>query len=135
MTKREFWLLILQATLTAIVIVLALGVAYPWLPASVRAAIKLPPPFDFNDDFYHKNGICLDAVKDANLGCQVGINNLGADSRVGFFPGTDTGSEFGTVPSTFGGTQNWFVDTTNTDPTRGGNMGGIRAAQTTGGFD
>jgi hypothetical protein len=135
MTKRKLLLLVLKATLTALGIMLALGVSYPWLPASVRAAIKLPPPFDFNDDFYHKNGICLDASKDANLGCQVGINNLGADSRVGFFPGTDTGAEFGTVPSTFGGTQNWFVDTTNTDPTRGGNSGGIRAAQTTGGFD
>jgi len=134
-TKRKIWLLVLKAILIIFVAFLALATSYRWLPASVRAAIKLPPPFDFNDDFYHKNGICLDAVKDANLGCQVGINNLAGDSRVGFFPGTDTGPEFGTKPSDFGGTQNWFVDTTNSDPTRGGTMGGIRAAQTTGGFD
>ena len=136
MTKRKLLLLVLQATLTTLGIMLALGVSYPWLPASVRAAIKLPPPFDFNDDFYRKNGICLDAVADANLGCTVGINSsLGPDDRVGFFPGTDTGAEFGTLPSAWGGTINWIDDNTNTDPTRGGARGGIRVTQTTGGFD
>ncbi len=136
MTKRKYWLLALKAMLTALVIMFALAVSYPWLPASVKAAIKLPPPFDFNDDFYHKNGICLDAAQDANLGCTVGINSsLGPDDRVGFFPGTDTGAEFGTVPSAWNGTINWIDDNTNTDPTRGGARGGIRVTQTTGGFD
>ena len=133
MTKRKFWLLVLKATLTALVIMFALGVSYPWLPATVRAAIKLPPPFDFNDSFYNKNGICINA--DPNLGCTVGINNLGADSRVGFAAGTDTGAEFGTVPSAWNGTVNWIDDSTNTDPTRGGARNGIRVTQTTGGFD
>ena len=105
MTRREFWLAISRATLTVLVIMFALGAFYPRLPARVRAAIKLPPPFDFNDDFYHKNGICLDPATDANLGCTVGINSsLGPDDRVGFFPGTDTGPEFGTRPSDWNGT-------------------------------
>jgi hypothetical protein len=134
MTKRKLLLLVLKTTLTVLAIMLALGASYPWLPASVRAAIKLPPPFDFNDSFYTKNGICI--TPDANLGCAVGINtSLGADSRVGFFPGTDTGPEFGTNPPTFGGAYNWIVDTSNSDPTRGGTNGGIRVTQTTGGFD
>ncbi len=136
MTKREFGLLVLRAILTALVLVLALSVSYPWLPARVRAAITLPPPFDFNDDFYNKNGICFDPATQSN--CQIGspgINHLGADSRIGFAAGTDTGAEFGTVPSQWNGTVNWVQDSTNTDPTRGGAMGGTRATQTTGGFD
>lgn len=134
MIKRKFWLPVLKVVLTALVILLALGASYSWLPTRVRAAIKIPPPFDFNDTFYTKNGICI--TPDPNLGCTVGINtSLGPDSRVGFFRGTDTGLEFGSNPPTFGGTYNWIVDTSNTDPTRGGINGGIRVTQTTGGFD
>jgi len=119
--------------LIVIVTVLALTSPYRWLPASVWAAIKLSPPFDFNDNFYAKNGICTNA--DPSQGCTAGINNLGPDSRVGFAAGTDTGPEFGTNPVIFGGKYNWIDDSTNTDPTRGGARSGIRVTQTTGGFD
>lgn len=132
-TKRKLWLLVSRATLIMLVAVLALAASYRWLPASVRAAIKLPPPFDFNDDFYAKNGICTQPS--VLNGCTVGINNLGADSRVGVVSSTKFGGEFGTNPSDFGGAYNWIEDTGNTDPTRGGVNGGIRATQTTGGFD
>jgi len=132
-TKRKHWRLVARAGVIILVGTLALAASYRLLPASVRAAIKLPPPFDFNDEFYAKNGLCTNA--DATLGCIVGINNLGGDSRVGFAAGTDTGTEFGTTPSSFGGAYNWIVDTSNTDPTRGGINGGIRVTQTTGGFD
>ena len=131
-TKRKQALVVAWTGLIILGAVLALAASYQ-LPARVQAAIKLPPPFDFNDEFYLKNGICIDP--DASLGCMVGINHLGGDSRVGFAAGTDTGPEFGTTPSSFGGAYNWIVDTSNTDPTRGGTSGGIRVVQTTGGFD
>jgi len=131
--KHRSWLLVARVTLVLLVTVLALAAPYQWLPFSVWAAIKLPPPFDFNDDFYVKNGICTNA--DSSVGCTAGINNLGPDSRVGFAAGTDTGPEFGTNPHLFGGKYNWIDDSTNTDPTRGGTRSGIRVTQTTGGFD
>lgn len=130
--KRKSWAWLGGLGLVLPVIGLAAAASFRWEPTLVRAAVKLSPPFDFNDDFYTKNGLC---TQPGVNGCTVGINNLGADSRVGFAPATSTGPEFGTTPSDWGGTLNWIEDNTNTDPTRGGANGGIRVIQTTGGFD
>ena len=132
-TKRKTYVLLTRASLVILVAGVALAASHRGLRSDLRAAIRLPPPFDFNDDFYAKNGICLDP--NSLNGCTVGINHLGADSRVGVVPSTKAGAEFGTTPSDFGGAYNWIEDTGNTDPTRGGVNGGIRATQTTGGFD
>src|SRR5260370_31639276 len=108
--------------LVLLVIGMAAAASHRWGPSSVRAAIRLSPPFDFNDDFYAKNG--MDFAQ---------LESLGADSRVGFSAGTKTGSEFGTNPPDWCGTYNWIDDNTNTDPTRGGAHRGIRVTKTTAG--
>lgn len=132
-SKLKGWIRLTRAGLILLIAGMTLAASWPWLSGRVRATIKLPPPFDFSDAFYAKNGICLDPS--ASNGCTVGINDLGADSRVGVVASTKAGAEFGTTPSDFGGAYNWIEDTGNTDPTRGGVNGGIRATQTTGGFD
>ncbi len=118
------WVKVTRMGLVLLLLGMAAAAPYRWVPSSVRAAIRLSPPFDFNDDFYTKNG--MDVAK---------LESLGADSRVGFSVGTKTGAEFGTSPPDWGGAYNWIEDNTNTDPTRGGANGGIRVTQTTGGFD
>lgn len=119
-TKGKFWVWIRRAALASLLAVLALGVAYQWMPKSLRAGLQLPPPFDFSDAFYTKNGIKIDRIQ-----------NLGPDSRVGFAGDTQAGAEFGANPKDFGGQYNWLLDPSNTDPTRKG----VRTVQTTGGFD
>src|SRR5260370_7211653 len=114
MSKREFGVLGARAILTALVLVFALSVSYPWLPARVRAAIKLPPPFDFNDDFYNKNGICFDPATQST--CQIGspgINHLGSDSRIVFAAAPHTPAPFGTLPSQWTAPTNWLQANTN----------------------
>ncbi len=122
-TKRKLWRHAARAGLLLLVVGLVL-VSYDGAPRSVRAAIRLSAPFDFNDDFYAKNGVAIAKTQ-----------ALGPDSRVGFFEASRNGVEFGTNPANFNGQYNWIEDNTNTDPTRGGTRGGIRIAQTTGGFD
>lgn len=123
-TKRKLWVFVARAGMIAVVAMLALAVSYPLLPTPVRAAIKLPPPFDFSDAFYTQNGIDINKIQ-----------NLGPDSRVGFSEPTRNGPEFGSNPALWNGQYNWIEDSSNTDATRGGTRGGIRVTQTTGGFD
>src|SRR5260370_15248428 len=109
------WVKVTRMGLVLLLLGMAAAAPFRWVPSSVRAAIRLSPPFDFNDDFYIKNG--MDVAR---------LESLGADSRVGFSPGTKTGGEFGTRPPACGAAYNRIEDNTNTDPTRWGTNYGIR---------
>jgi hypothetical protein len=88
-------------------------------PAGVRAAIQIPPPFDFSDDFYASNGIEFKMLQGPVGG------------RVGFDGANKPGSTENGFVAPPGAPGHWLFDTTNTDPTRTG----VRVLQTTGGFD
>jgi hypothetical protein len=69
-----------------------------------------PPPFDFNDDFYKKNGIDLNAL------------NSPAEARFGFFRQTG--------PPAPPGLMNWVIDPSNTSPPHNN----VRILATTGAY-
>jgi hypothetical protein len=98
------------------IVVLALG-NLP--PASVRARVPNPPPFDFADSFYLQNGI-----NPGNIQKRVGLDSGCAPSTNSPFCNPE-GPPIQPAPP-----GNWVFDNSNTNPTRTN----VRALQTTGGF-
>jgi hypothetical protein len=70
-----------------------------------------PPPFDFNDAFYLKNGVDVEKLNSSGARFGIGNNRL-------------------TGPPAGQGQVNWVVDNTNTDPDRKN----VRILATTGGY-